>query len=297
MSQETTEDDLIAYFASFGKIKHATLLPDNETGRHRGFAFVTFEDEAVAEAVARTRYHVIRDKQTEVKRAQAKRDALAIPRQAAKMIGPELSGSQLAAPPLMQLPTLQPQIQPQTLQPAALFGANHSFQAFVNNALSNAFVTLQQNLASQQYLPSSSSARFSPYPVAAPLLHHQLDQQQQQQGLFSQQQQQQGPYVQQQQQQPLYPVQSLFAAAAAAQAVPDSTNQFLADTAANHFPSFLHSHAGQVNAANLWFDRQSAAVAANYNHAAAATASKPPGAVVVEAPPRIFEANVDINNN
>ena len=70
IGQDTTENDLIAYFAAFGKISNATLLLDPQTGRHRGFAFVSFDDESSAEVVCAKRYHQIGGKTAEVKRAQ-----------------------------------------------------------------------------------------------------------------------------------------------------------------------------------------------------------------------------------
>ena len=70
IGQDTTENDLIAYFSAFGKIINATLLNDPQTGRHRGFAFVAFEDESTAEVVCAKRYHQIGGKTAEAKRAQ-----------------------------------------------------------------------------------------------------------------------------------------------------------------------------------------------------------------------------------
>ena len=54
LSWDTTSDGLRAAFARFGAIVEATVIPDRETGRSRGFGFVTFEnprdaDEAVKE--------------------------------------------------------------------------------------------------------------------------------------------------------------------------------------------------------------------------------------------------------
>ncbi len=52
LSWDTTSDGLRTAFAKFGPIVEATVIPDRETGRSRGFGFVTFEsnrdaDEAV----------------------------------------------------------------------------------------------------------------------------------------------------------------------------------------------------------------------------------------------------------
>ena len=45
LSWDTTESGLHEAFARFGEIREATVVLDRETGRSRGFGFVTFEDE------------------------------------------------------------------------------------------------------------------------------------------------------------------------------------------------------------------------------------------------------------
>lgn len=43
------ESDLQIAMTKFGRVKEAKVLTDRDTGRSRGFGFVTFEDEAEAE--------------------------------------------------------------------------------------------------------------------------------------------------------------------------------------------------------------------------------------------------------
>ena len=43
MSQETSADEVKAYFSQFGRVEEAVMLMDQQTKRHRGFGFVTFE--------------------------------------------------------------------------------------------------------------------------------------------------------------------------------------------------------------------------------------------------------------
>ena len=43
MSQETSAEEVKAYFSQFGKVEEAVMLMDQQTKRHRGFGFVTFE--------------------------------------------------------------------------------------------------------------------------------------------------------------------------------------------------------------------------------------------------------------
>ena len=50
LSFETTENDLNELFSEHGKVTDVAILSDRETGRSRGFGFVTFTDAAGANA-------------------------------------------------------------------------------------------------------------------------------------------------------------------------------------------------------------------------------------------------------
>ena len=50
LSFETTENDLQDLFEQHGKVGEVTLMMDRMTGKSRGFAFVTMNDKAQAEA-------------------------------------------------------------------------------------------------------------------------------------------------------------------------------------------------------------------------------------------------------
>ncbi|KAI9704594.1 MAG: hypothetical protein M1820_005507 [Bogoriella megaspora] len=69
VSQEATESEFKNFFMAFGRVLDATLMMDKDTGRPRGFGFVTFDSEA---AVDRTLQHPleIHGKMIEVKKAQ-----------------------------------------------------------------------------------------------------------------------------------------------------------------------------------------------------------------------------------
>jgi len=72
VSQETSAEEVKMYFSSFGKVEEAVMLMDNQTKRHRGFGFVTFECEDVVERVCDIHFHTIKNKKVECKKAQPK---------------------------------------------------------------------------------------------------------------------------------------------------------------------------------------------------------------------------------
>jgi len=70
---EVTEDEFKEYFSQFGNVVEATLMSNKETGRPRGFGFITFDNDQSVEAVlAKQGEIIIKDKPVEVKRALPK---------------------------------------------------------------------------------------------------------------------------------------------------------------------------------------------------------------------------------
>lgn len=69
MSQEATEEDFKNFFKQFGRVVDATLMMDKDTGRPRGFGFVTFDGDAAVDACLQGPLQ-IHGKPIEVKRAQ-----------------------------------------------------------------------------------------------------------------------------------------------------------------------------------------------------------------------------------
>lgn len=67
-----TEEDVKMYFEAFGQVNEVQLIKDRETGRLRGFAFITFDDEDSADKCLQRRTHEIGKKMCEVKRAQTR---------------------------------------------------------------------------------------------------------------------------------------------------------------------------------------------------------------------------------
>ena len=49
LSWNTTEDDMYNHFSTFGQIDECRLITDRETGRSRGFGFITYSDPDMAQ--------------------------------------------------------------------------------------------------------------------------------------------------------------------------------------------------------------------------------------------------------
>ena len=73
VSQEATEQDFKEYFMQYGRVIDATLMMDKDTGRPRGFGFVTFDSEAAVEATLAGDLRIL-GKPIEVKKAQPRGD-------------------------------------------------------------------------------------------------------------------------------------------------------------------------------------------------------------------------------
>jgi len=155
VSQETSADEVKAYFNQFGKVEEAVMLMDQQTKRHRGFGFVTFEQEETVDRVCEIHFHTIKNKKVECKKAQPKEAVQAA--NTAALLGKRVILSNLGMVPTLGLPTLtapQPSLAPQA---ASLQTA------------------LQQQLAASAALggygkligaggsPGMSSHRYSPY--------------------------------------------------------------------------------------------------------------------------------------
>ncbi len=70
VSQEASEQDFKEFFQQFGRVVDATLMMDKDTGRPRGFGFVTFDSEAAVEKCLDQQPLEILGKMIEVKKAQ-----------------------------------------------------------------------------------------------------------------------------------------------------------------------------------------------------------------------------------
>ncbi len=74
LSWDTTDDGLRQAFASHGEIAEATVITDRDTGRSRGFGFVTFaQDEDGKKAISKMDGTSLDGKTIKVNEAQEKR--------------------------------------------------------------------------------------------------------------------------------------------------------------------------------------------------------------------------------
>ena len=73
LSWDTTDDGLRQAFASYGEITEAKVITDRDTGRSRGFGFVTFaQDEDAKTAMAKMDGTSLDGKNIKVNEAQEK---------------------------------------------------------------------------------------------------------------------------------------------------------------------------------------------------------------------------------
>merc|ERR1719434_284280 len=69
LSATTSLEDIKAYFEQFSKVKESMLAYDKVTNRHRGFGFVTFDNEDVVDKICEIHFHEINGKMVESKKA------------------------------------------------------------------------------------------------------------------------------------------------------------------------------------------------------------------------------------
>ncbi|KAK8378184.1 hypothetical protein O3P69_018865 [Scylla paramamosain] len=74
LPQDVKEEDLENYFANFGRVTCINIMYDKNSGRHRGFAFVDFNDYDPVDKVLLTRNHSIKGRLIDVKKAISKSD-------------------------------------------------------------------------------------------------------------------------------------------------------------------------------------------------------------------------------
>ncbi|GIY41770.1 heterogeneous nuclear ribonucleoprotein 27C [Caerostris darwini] len=67
LSWETSKETLQSYFSRFGEVVDSVVMKNNETGRSRGFGFVTFKDPGCVSAVLQSKPHEINGRTVDAK--------------------------------------------------------------------------------------------------------------------------------------------------------------------------------------------------------------------------------------
>lgn len=76
LSATTSLEDIRAYFEQFSHVQDAMLAYDKITNRHRGFGFVTFDNEDVVDKICEIHFHEINGRMVESKKALPKEPRL-----------------------------------------------------------------------------------------------------------------------------------------------------------------------------------------------------------------------------
>uniref|UniRef100_A0A2K5PSF6 RRM domain-containing protein n=1 Tax=Cebus imitator TaxID=2715852 RepID=A0A2K5PSF6_CEBIM len=74
MKEDTEEYSLRDYFEKCGKIETIEVMEDRQSGKKRGFAFVTFDDHDTVDKTVVQNYHTINGHNCEVKKALSKQE-------------------------------------------------------------------------------------------------------------------------------------------------------------------------------------------------------------------------------
>ncbi|MCA9299637.1 MAG: RNA-binding protein [Phycisphaerales bacterium] len=74
MNFQTTEDALRSAFSAYGDVEDVAIINDRETGRPRGFAFVTMPDDAARTAIDQLNGKELEGRTLVVNEARAKTD-------------------------------------------------------------------------------------------------------------------------------------------------------------------------------------------------------------------------------
>ncbi|KAH8330605.1 hypothetical protein KR067_005648 [Drosophila pandora] len=188
VSQDTSAEEVKAYFSQFGPVEETVMLMDQQTKRHRGFGFVTFENEDVVDRVCEIHFHTIKNKKVECKKAQPKEAVtpaaqllqkrimlgtlgVQLPTAPGQLIGARGTGVAAMNPlAMLQTPTqlLQSPAAAAAAQQAALISQN-PFQ--VQNAAAAATMAANQTgfgkLLTTYPQTALHSVRYAPYSIPA----------------------------------------------------------------------------------------------------------------------------------
>ncbi|XP_055902773.1 RNA-binding protein Musashi homolog Rbp6 isoform X2 [Eupeodes corollae] len=176
VSQETSAEEVKGYFGQFGTVEETVMLMDQQTKRHRGFGFVTFENEDVVDRVCEIHFHTIKNKKVECKKAQPKEAVTSAQQLLQKRLMFSTLGVRLPTAPgqLVGGPGNPPSVT--AVNSLALLQSQQAAQAHAAQAaiMHNHF-TVQNTAANPGYgklvatYPQAAlhSIRYAPYPIPA----------------------------------------------------------------------------------------------------------------------------------
>ena len=67
LSWETTRENLLRYFSQYGEVVDCVVMKNPETGRSRGFGFITFADPTNVDLVLQNTPHVLDNRTVSMK--------------------------------------------------------------------------------------------------------------------------------------------------------------------------------------------------------------------------------------
>ncbi|XP_036396550.1 heterogeneous nuclear ribonucleoprotein A3-like isoform X4 [Megalops cyprinoides] len=74
IKEDTEEYHLREYFEAYGKIESIEVMEERQTGKKRGFCFVTFDDHDTVDKIVAQKYHTINNHNCEVRKALSKQE-------------------------------------------------------------------------------------------------------------------------------------------------------------------------------------------------------------------------------
>ncbi|XP_055515646.1 heterogeneous nuclear ribonucleoprotein A2 homolog 1-like isoform X7 [Leucoraja erinacea] len=76
IKDDTDEHHLRAYFKNYGKIESIDVITDRQSGKKRGFAFVSFDDHDPVDKVVLQKYHYVNGHNAEVRKALSRQEIM-----------------------------------------------------------------------------------------------------------------------------------------------------------------------------------------------------------------------------
>ncbi|XP_069770233.1 heterogeneous nuclear ribonucleoproteins A2/B1-like isoform X3 [Narcine bancroftii] len=76
IKDDTDEHHLRAYFKNYGKIESIEVITDRQSGKKRGFAFVSFDDHDPVDKVVLQKYHYVNGHNAEVRKALSRQEIM-----------------------------------------------------------------------------------------------------------------------------------------------------------------------------------------------------------------------------